>query len=826
MAEENDKKITNPSRLLAESSETTANATGESTAQIVQALSPLQSIAASIREGFASFGKKLDQQVGATKVSAEGKVEANREAKKAEISRKKRNKFLSDLWKNSRAMKIANAARDKAAKVMKNHWGKFLLLGLFFIKKETWVKIGESALKVFNLLKEIDWAGVFETLGNAIVQIVDFLIPIFEWFGKKLFGEKATEEQFQKQQSTVDDMVIKDADGKFAGRKKETNMFGMEESDADWEARYAKEQEKLAGMGSYEKNEKTGKEEFKGKRQGGLFGENRGIMDVISGAGAAILAFGLLFAPGATLMLGFKAFTGALGLARRGLGKIPKVPAIKPQMNAPRNTIARNAEAKRLKGMSKVERHQERTAKKVKARAGGGTPKAGGAPKVSTPKVPGQKLLTSGAGAPGAPAPSAPKKPGFLKRMFGGAKKVAAKGASAGGSALNMAGGWTKKFPMLAKMSPVLKKMPFIGHALTAGTVAMALNSGAGKKELIPMIGGLLGGMGGAALGGMIGGMLGLAAGPAAIATGILGSIGGYFLGEKVATMGAQYLLGEKVDWPWPFNDEVEEAPAASTPAAPAAPKPPSDIGGGQPSMSKNQFLQSDKYKGQMRGEDGVVAGESTGGKNLAFENYLKDEEARKNSPEKKYVDKLIDETRARSKLNRYGKPIKGKTIRKRAMKREWSKFGRALEKFDPEWRQLALDSLSKDELRHIEGKEASAKRSERRAEKRASMTQEQRDASDKRTAASTGGSAGDAMFEEPIITPPVARFSPQDKTAALKQGTDKMLDGKSSQQSASVNVGGTTHNKTVTTSTQSTVIAENPANATKDPYWNREDNF
>ena len=284
MAEDNEKKevITNPARLLAESS--------ESTAVVVEALSPLQKIADSIKEGFSSFGKKLDKQVGATKVSAEQNVEAKRAAKEAKADRKKSLKTLSGLYKNSLADRLASKAAAKASKLMRNHWGKLLLLGLFFIPKETWLKIGTYALKLFNVLRDIDWTGVFKTLGNAITQIVDFLIPIFKWFGKKLFGEKATEEQFKTQKGVVDEMVVKNADGSFAGRNKQTNMLGMEESNASWEARYAEEQEKLAGLGKYEKNKETGKDEFKGKRQGGLFGANRGLMDVTTG----LIALGLL----------------------------------------------------------------------------------------------------------------------------------------------------------------------------------------------------------------------------------------------------------------------------------------------------------------------------------------------------------------------------------------------------------------------------------------------------------------------------------------------------------------------------------------------------
>lgn len=753
-------------------------------------LTPLEKLAETIKN---SVGKGGGKGAG-----AEALAEGKRATKDAKKDRKKQMKALSGLLKNSHAAKAARTAASKAQKIATNHWGKLLLLGLFLIPKETWISIGKNVLKLFQFMRDLPWEKIFKELGNAITQIVDFLMPVFKWLGEKLFGKEATEEDYIKQEKKIAQM---EASGASAEDIKE-------------------EKEKLSGMGGFKKDKagneirvgKDGKSTFQGKNQGGLFGENRGIMDIIVGLGVGLGALGLLLAPGSTLLAGFGLLTGTIGLVRKALGKIPKLPSLKgpkpPRLQrTPAQQSARNAEAKRKLSMSKAERHAERASNKAKARAGGSQ-------KVSTPKAP------QAPQASGGKAPSAPKKPGFFKKMFGGAKKVASKGASAGGSALNMAGGWAKKFPMLKKMTPFLKKMPFIGHALTAGTVAMALNSGAGKKELIPMIGGLLGGMGGAALGGMIGGMLGLAGGPLAIATGFLGSIGGYFLGEKIAIMGAQYLMGEKVDWPWPFNDEVEEAPAASAPTVPAAPKPPSDIGGGKPPMSKNQFLQSEDYKGQMRGEDGVVAGESTAGKNLAFENYLKDEDARKNSSDKKTVDRLIDETRARALLNKNGKPIKGnsgyaKKRKKDAKKKAWRKFGTALEKFDPEWRQLALESLDKDELRYIQGDEAKSLRSERRQEERDAMTPEQRKSEDKQMADINRRGAGDAMFDEPIVTPAI---SPQSKTDALQSGTNEMLNGKSEQQNTNVNVGGASTTSVSNTSNSSTVIAQNP-NA-KDPFW------
>ena len=738
MAEDNEKKevITNPARLLAASS--------ESTAEVVKALSPLEKIAASIKEGFSSFGKKLDKQIGATKVGAEQKVEANRASKDAKNNRDAMLKKLSGLYKNSLADRIASKAAAKASKVMRNHWGKLLLLGLFFIPKETWIKIGTYALKLFNVLREIDWAGVFKTLGNAIVQIVDFLIPIFEWFGKKLFGEKATEDEFKKQETVV---AEKQAD--FDNTEKKS-FFGIEESDSDFAIRKGKENaslleaiEKRDGMGGFKKD-KDGNEKFEGKRQGGLFGENRGIMDVVTGLGS----LALILAPTSMLFLGFKALTGTIGIARKALGLIPKVPAIKPQMNAPRNTAARNAEATRLKGLSKEERRAERATQKANARAGGGTPKA------STPKVPGQKLLTQGSGAS-----KVPKSP------------------AAGGSKPGMMMKALKKFPKLAKAMPVLKQIPVIGKVFTAGAIGMALAGGAGKKELIPMIGGLFGGAGGAILGSAIGGILGVAGGPLALVTALLGGIGGAVAGDTLGIGVAQWLMGEKVDafgfgFGW-VNDilngggapsEGSGSPAASAPATPAAPKPPP--------MTKNQFLQSEKYKGQMRGADGVVAGESSGGKDMAYDEYLENE---KKAPIVKASAKAIK--KELKTIKRLPEGIRTKRYAKLNRYLDTNPNGDAI--------LAQLKPREKEQLSRGGG-----------------------------SGSSGSGSSGIT------VTPPVARVSPQQKTNALKQSTDKLLDGKSGQQSASVNIGGATHNKTVTTSTQSTVIAQDPAGATQNKFW------
>lgn len=45
-----------------------------------------------------------------------------------------------------------------------------------------------------------------------------------------------------------------------------------------------------------------------------------------------------------------------------------------------------------------------------------------------------------------------------------------------------------------------------------------------------------------------------------------------------------------------------------------------------QQPMTKTQFLQSEKYKSQMRGADGVVEGESTAGKQMAYDEYLENQ--------------------------------------------------------------------------------------------------------------------------------------------------------------------------------------------------------
>ena len=57
--------------------------------------------------------------------------------------------------------------------------------------------------------------------------------------------------------------------------------------------------------------------------------------------------------------------------------------------------------------------------------------------------------------------------------------------------------------------------------------------------------------------------------------------------------------------------------------------------------MSKNDFLQSEKYKGQMRDESGVVRGESSGAKQMAYDEYLEDE---KKAPIIKASVKIVKE--------------------------------------------------------------------------------------------------------------------------------------------------------------------------------------
>ena len=168
-------------------------------------------------------------------------------------------------------------------------------------------------------------------------------------------------------------------------------------------------------------------------------------------------------------------------------------------------------------------------------------------------------------GKPGTPKPTGtPKAP----KVGGGGSKLADTGKKMGK--------WAKKFPKLAKSMKFLTKIPMIGKLFLAGPLIYALASGAGKKEIAPIIGQIFGGVGGAALGGMLGGLIGVAGGPLALITAALGGIAGAMVGDTLGTALAQWLVGDKVDafgfgFGW-INDIINGGKGPAEGGAPAAP--------------------------------------------------------------------------------------------------------------------------------------------------------------------------------------------------------------------------------------------------------------
>ena len=163
---------------------------------------------------------------------------------------------------------------------------------------------------------------------------------------------------------------------------------------------------------------------------------------------------------------------------------------------------------------------------------------------------------------------------------------------------------------------------------MSAYTIYSVLAGDGSPKDKVAGVAGALGGLGGGTLGATIGATLGSVVPLAGtFIGGILGGGLGFFVGDSVAKGLAQWLLGVPVDaFPDKINDMINGSGGGEASAGGAA-----KIGGGaggetKPPMTKNQFLQSERYKSQMRDESGVVRGESTAGKQMAYEEYLKEQ--------------------------------------------------------------------------------------------------------------------------------------------------------------------------------------------------------
>lgn len=138
--------------------------------------------------------------------------------------------------------------------------------------------------------------------------------------------------------------------------------------------------------------------------------------------------------------------------------------------------------------------------------------------------------------------------------------------------------------------------------------------------------------------------------------------------------------------------------------------------------MSKNDFLQSEKYKGQMRDESGVVRGESSGAKQMAYDEYLEEEKA---GPEIKKKVKAFNK--------RLKRPVSKKTI---------EKINQDIDS-DPQG-EMILKELTTRSLNKLGRKDQVKKNRAARQVEWDARTPEQVAADAKSMAASSGSSADD----------------------------------------------------------------------------------
>jgi len=478
-----------------------------------------------------------------------------------------------------------------------------------------------------------------------------------------------------------------------------------------------------------------------GNRKGGLFGEGEtGPLGIIKGvlSGLALLSGALLlFGPAGAAGLAITAMIGSVKFLSKTVGNTAGALLDKQNADRARNVNKKTDHGKDVRNKRTQKIKETRAANKAKfgdarGKQGLGS-KLGKASKVIGSKI--GSMMPSR--APTVPTPTP------------------AGGGGAGGLA-SKAGKWASKFPKLAKGMKVLSKVPHVGKVIAVGTVATMLARGASGKEIAPVLGGILGGVGGAVLGGIGGALIG---GPFAPVTGLLGSVGGGLFGGIIGEGLAEWLLGMKITaMPFDWMNDIFNGKSApeegETPKAPAG-----DTGGTSQPMTKNQFLQSEKYKGEMRGADGVVAGESTAGKQMAYEEYLKEE---KQAPVVKKVAKILDK-----KLKR---PRSKETI---------AGINKQIDN-DPNG-EMILKELSTRSLRRLGRKEQIAQNRAERKAKRAARTPEQVAADEKYMREHSGSNASDdfAGAPSPMVSPTMKADTlnqVQGENAELSSGTNAIV--------------------------------------------------
>ena len=585
-----------------------------------------------------SLGSIKDFVKPEEKSEEEQRKKEEEKAKKI-AEREKKWQERTKQWRSDLKDSLVKGATDNPiVNFLKDHWGKLLIgLSLFFLKPEQMKKAWDSLVKGMKwLIKEGPGIlkGIWDTLEKWVPKVFDGIVTVSGWIKSLIdavIGRKVTDEDVKEAEDRQKEL-----------REKAATPGGLS---GEEQSELGELDEKLAAGSQFRKDHAGFKKT--GKRQGGLLGEGGGMWEKAKGIGAlAILFVGALalltksFVP---IMAALKLFGGGLRLGGRGLRSFGRQAN---RIGVPKKggLIAnqrRNIEAKRLR-----EQRANRTLKPKPTKPLLGSPKPTGAPKITaTP--------TSGMSTTASPRALPPKTPKITAKPSTGGMSTTATGASKMGK-------WASKFPKLAKGMKFLTKLPGpVGKAFTVGPIIMALASGADKKTIIPMIGGMLGGIGGGTLGALLGGMIGVAGGPLAIITGILGGVMGGMLGDSLGMGIAQWLVGDTVDalpMDWMNNllnggkgpdegGDLKQTPAGAGAGAGGEAKPP---------MTKNQFLQSERYKSQMRDESGVVRGESTAGKQMAYEDYLKEEE---NAPAiKKAVKKAQKDLKT---ANRLPSPIK-----------------------------------------------------------------------------------------------------------------------------------------------------------------------
>ena len=289
----------------------------------------------------ASFLDGIKKALGIKpKSDSEQALKEKEKARKIADSQKTWRKRVTK-WQDNMVGTLKKTLTDNPiANFIKDHWGKLLIgLAFLFLKpaqmKKVWEALKGMAIwmwkegpKIFT--KTVDlldkWVPKIFTAVEAIAKFLGTLI-------ENVFGKSGNKEDFDKQQK-----VVSEKQTILNNMEKKSGWWGTE-SDMDFARRTKKAQKSLTE--ETKKRDSIGKMEggkFKANElQGGLFGANRSVWDIIKGFAseialvtAGITALGLIIAPGATILIGFGILKGILSKllkwsAAAGLAGLTKV---------------------------------------------------------------------------------------------------------------------------------------------------------------------------------------------------------------------------------------------------------------------------------------------------------------------------------------------------------------------------------------------------------------------------------------------------------------------------------------------------------------------